>query len=150
MKIRNLLLALALVALTFASPAVADDTYSGWVATPTAGAQKSEADMILPDTNPVSVTVGTSTVVNLCASLPSNEYQEMLVQVTSGTVYLTGSITTPSTSGMTLPAATYGVMRFPLSAFPKDLGKIPVVAAAAQSKVLIWGVRTRKGQLGGR
>jgi hypothetical protein len=99
-------------------------------------------DLGLGSSQPVTVTVATATLTNLCTSLPNNDYQYALVSCSSGTIYVNGSVATP-TLGMKLTDSMPPIM-IPLPVLPKDRGVIYLVAPAAntsQAKIIGYKVR---------
>lgn len=146
MKIRSMLVALMLVALVAIciSKVRANDAWNSHVATPTATAQGPSPEFGFGSTTGsyATVTASSTALTNLLASLPSNDFQYVLIKVlgSSKTVYLNNTATT--TNGIAFTDAM-APMLLPLPVNPKDRAKMYVIGGAGGEVVKIHGFKVR-------
>jgi hypothetical protein len=110
--------------LVMASGAFAQNNV--WVATPSAMTQTVGGESCFGVTTPVVLNVASYVAYNLCSYLPSDDYSHIAIKVSSGAVYLQGTVATP-TLGMYFQSSD-GVIVLPLPSLPKSRGKIIVVS----------------------
>lgn len=126
MRFRHLVtMALVLLILVVVSRLSAVET--AWTATPTGGIEYSSPSLGYGTSDPISVTIASTSVTNLCASLPSNDYDMITYSLTAGTGYLNGSVSTPTIG---IPLVIGNLHTVPLPRNPKDRCKINVIPAA--------------------
>ena len=133
------LLVLALVACSFS--AFGDDRV--YVGTPTSDVYGSSNDFGLgANTNVVNVTASSTALTNAFASLPSDDYDGVLIQAASGTVYVNGTTATP-TLGMSLTTSMPPIY-LTLPMLPKSTGKCWIVCSSVNAVLRMIPVKLRK------
>lgn len=133
---KRILAVLSVVALILVLVAANATTYTVYVATPTQTVQSASTDTGY--TSAVyTVTMASTTVSNILAVLPDDNYQKVSYSLTDGTGYINGSVSTP-TAG--IPLVVGDLHTIDLPPMPKSRGaRINVIPASTGTiKVILY------------